>query len=321
MVEADIGIDLGTANVLVCIKGKGLVLREPTVVAVARSDGRILAIGSQAKEMLGRTHDDVIAVKPLSQGVISNFDLTEKMLKYYIHKFKGNQLRKPKISICVPSGVTEVERRAVEEVTYKAGAGKVFIMNEPIAAALGAGIVIDEPYGRMIVDIGGGTTDVAVISLGNIVLSTSVKIAGDDFDDAISKYLRNQYGMLIGDTMAEEIKIGIGSLFKREDNEEHTVRGRSLITGLPTSIDISSNELVPVLSEVAMKIIDSIYSVLEKTPPELTADIAEDGILITGGGSMINGFTDLIEAKTGIPVKLADDPLSTVAVGLQKRIN
>jgi rod shape-determining protein MreB len=320
MVESDIGIDLGTSNVLIYIKGKGLVLREPTVVAVDKKDKKILAVGAQAREMLGRTPENVLAIRPLSQGVISNYDLTEKMLKYYISKVKGKQFRRPRISICVPSGVSEVERRAVEEATYHAGAGKVYIMEEPIAAAIGAGVDIGEPYGRMVIDIGGGTTDVAVISLGGIVLSTSLKVAGDDFDDAIAKYFRNDYNLLIGEMTAENVKISIGSLFTRDEALSTDVRGRCLISGLPKTIRVTSDELIPILLEVASKIIDSIFWVLEKTPPELTADIAEQGILLTGGGSMIYGFDQLIQNKTGIPVVVADDPLSTVVVGLQKRL-
>lgn len=320
MVESDIGIDLGTSNVLIYIKGKGLVLREPTVVAVDKKDKKILAVGAQAREMLGRTPENVLAIRPLSQGVISNYDLTEKMLKYYISKVKGKQFRRPRISICVPSGVSEVERRAVEEATYHAGAGKVYIMEEPIAAAIGAGVDIGEPYGRMVIDIGGGTTDVAVISLGGIVLSTSLKVAGDDFDDAIAKYFRNDYNLLIGEMTAENVKISIGSLFTRDETLSTDVRGRCLISGLPKTIRVTSDELIPILLEVASKIIDSIFWVLEKTPPELTADIAEQGILLTGGGSMIYGFDQLIQNKTGIPVVVADDPLSTVVVGLQKRL-
>lgn len=320
MVESDIGIDLGTSNVLIYIKGKGIVLREPTVVAIDRKDKKIIAIGAEAREMLGRTPDNIIAIRPLLQGVISNYDITEKMLKYYITKVRGKQLRKPNISICVPSGVSEVERRAVEEATYHAGAGKVCIMDEPIAAAIGAGIDIDEPFGRMVIDIGGGTTDVAVISLGGIVISTSLKVAGDDFDEAISKYLRNHYSLLVGEMTAENIKTRIGALYARGEALFFDVKGRSLISGLPKTIRLTSDELIPELLDVAVKIIDAIFGVLEKTPPELTADIAEEGILLTGGGSLIFGFDKLIENKTGIPVVVADDPLSTVVVGLQRRL-
>lgn len=320
MVESDIGIDLGTSNVLIYIKGKGLVLREPTVVAVDNKDKRILAVGTEAREMLGRTPENVIAIRPLSQGVISNYELTEKMLKYYISKVKGKQFRRPRISICVPSGVSEVERRAVEEAAYHAGAGKVCIMDEPIAAAIGAGIDIDEPFGRMVIDIGGGTTDVAVISLGGIVISTSLKVAGDDFDEAILRYLRNNYSLLIGEMTAEKVKINIGALYTRDEEQSFDVKGRSLVSGLPRTVGITSSELIPELMEVATKILETVFGVLEKTPPELTADIAEEGILLTGGGSMIYGFDKLIQNKTGIPVIAAQDPLSTVAIGLQKRI-
>ncbi|PKM49360.1 MAG: rod shape-determining protein [Firmicutes bacterium HGW-Firmicutes-7] len=320
MLGTDIGIDLGTANVLVYIKGKGLIFREPTVVAVDIKTKKIIAIGSEAREMLGRTPQNIIAIRPLSQGVISSFDLTEKMLKYYISKAIGKTIKKPRVSICVPSGVSEVERRAVEEVAYKAGAGKVQIVDEPIAAAIGAGINIDEPCGRLIVDIGGGTTDVAVISLGGLVINSSIKVAGDDFDEVILKYVKSEYNILIGEMTAERIKMEVGSLYTREEVLTIEVNGRNLVTGLPRKVAITSEEMIPILNEVALKIVDAILLVLEKTPPELAADIAVEGIMITGGGSLLYGIDRLIESKTGIPVTIADDPLSTVAIGLQHRM-
>lgn len=320
MFQTDIGIDLGTTNVLIYIKGKGLVLREPTVVAIDRVSRKLIAVGNEAREMIGRTPENIIAIKPLSQGVISDFLLTEKMLKYYILKVKGKSMRKPRICICVPSGVSEVERRAFEDVAYHAGAGKVQIMDEPIAAALGAGLDIAEPFGRMIVDIGGGTTDVAVISLGGIVISTSLKIAGDDFDEAIVRYVRWKHNVIIGDRTAEKIKMEVGSIWKRTESIEIEVKGRNLVTGLPKIIKITSDETIQIFNEVANKIVDTIYSILEKTPPEMAADIAQEGILMTGGGSLLYGIDKLVESRLGILTVIAEDPLTSVAKGLRYKI-
>lgn len=319
MFVTDIGIDLGTSYVLMYVRNKGVVLREPTVVAVNRQTKQLIAIGSEAREMLGRAPEHIVAIRPLTQGVISDFTLTEKMLKYYISKAKGKKFRKPNVSICVPSGVSEVERRAVEDAAYQAGAGKVRIMDEPIAAAIGAGIDINQPYGRMIIDIGGGTTDVAVISLGGLVLNTSIKIAGDDFDNALMKYMRWKYNLLIGEMTAEKVKIDIGCICERPEIVYMDIKGRCLVTGLPKTVEISSDETITPLSDVAVKIVDAAYNVLERTPPELAADISQEGIVVTGGGSLLYGMDQLIEKKLGVPVKLAKDPLSSVVMGLQYR--
>jgi len=313
--STDIGIDLGTANVLVYIKGKGVVLREPSVVAFDRNTNKILAVGSEARKMLGRTPGNIVAVRPLRQGVISDYTVTEKMLKYFIAKAVGRRLRKPRITVCVPSGVTEVEKRAVEDATYEAGARKVEIIEEPIAAAIGAGIDIGKACGSMVVDIGGGTADIAVISLGGTVVSTSIKVAGDNFDEAIVRYMRKKHNLLIGERTAEEIKVKIGTAFKRPEVLQMDVRGRNLITGLPKTITVTSEETEEALRETTSGIVDAVHSVLEKTPPELASDIADRGIVLTGGGSMLQGLDHLIESKTGINVISADDPLTCVAVG------
>ena len=317
----DIGIDLGTASILVYVKDKGVVLKEPSVVAFDRDTNRIKAIGEEARLMLGRTPGNIVAVRPLRQGVISDYTVTEKMLKYFIQKAVGKQrFRKPLISICVPSGVTEVERKAVEDATFQAGARDVKIIEEPIAAAIGAGIDIARPCGNMIVDIGGGTSDIAVISLGGTVVSTSIKIAGDDFDDAIVRYMRKKHNLLIGERTAEDIKIKIGSAFKRPEVDYMDVRGRNLVTGLPKTIRVSSDETEEALRETTSQIIDTIHSVLEKTPPELAADIADRGIVLTGGGSLLCGLEDLIESRTGINTMTAEDPMTAVAIGTGKYV-
>ncbi len=287
----DIGIDLGTASILVYVKGKGVVLKEPSVVAFDRDTNRIKAIGEEARLMLGRTPGNIVAVRPLRQGVISDYTVTEKMLKYFISKAVGKQrFRKPLISICVPSGVTEVERKAVEDAAFQAGARDVKIIEEPIAAAIGAGIDIARPCGNMIVDIGGGTSDIAVISLGGTVVSTSIKIAGDDFDDAIVRYMRKKHNLLIGERTAEDIKIRIGSAYPRPEVETVDVRGRNLVTGLPKTITVTSKETEEALHDTTLQIVDAVHSVLEKTPPELAADIADRGIVLTGGGSLLYGL-------------------------------
>jgi rod shape-determining protein MreB len=319
MLGSDIGIDLGTASVLVYIKGKGVVLKEPSVVAFDRDSNKIKAIGEEARLMLGRTPGNIVAVRPLRQGVISDYTVTEKMLKYFIQKAVGRQrFRKPIISVCVPSGVTEVEKKAVEDATYAAGARDVHIIEEPIAAAIGAGIDISRPCGNMIVDIGGGTTDIAVISLGGTVVSTSVKIAGDDFDDAIVRYMRKKHNLLIGERTAEDIKIKIGSAFRRPESVSMEVRGRNLVTGLPKTIAVSSEETEEALKETTSQIVEAVHSVLEKTPPELAADIADRGIVLTGGGCLLYGLEELIEEKTGITTMTAEDPMTAVAIGTGK---
>ncbi len=312
----DMGIDLGTASVLVYIRGKGVVLREPSVVAFDRDTNKIKAIGEDAREMLGRTPGNIVAVRPLRQGVISDYTVTEKMMKYFIQKaLRKKTLRKPIIAVCVPSGVTEVEKKAVEDATYQAGARDVKIIEEPIAAAIGAGIDIAKPCGNMIVDIGGGTSDIAVISLGGTVVSTSVKIAGDDFDEALVRYMRKKHNLLIGERTAEDIKIRIGSAFPRTEPEYMEVRGRNLVSGLPKTVRISSEETEEALREPTSQIVEAIHSVLEKTPPELAADIADRGIVLTGGGSLLNGLEDLISEKTGINTVTADEPMLAVAIG------
>lgn len=319
MLGSDIGIDLGTASVLVYIKGKGVVLKEPSVVAFDRDSNKIKAIGEEARLMLGRTPGNIIAVRPLRQGVISDYTVTEKMLKYFIQKAVGKQrFRKPRISVCVPSGVTEVEKKAVEDATYAAGAREVAIIEEPIAAAIGAGIDISRPCGNMIVDIGGGTTDIAVISLGGTVVSTSVKIAGDDFDDAIVRYMRKKHNLLIGERTAEDIKIKIGSAYRRPESVSMEVRGRNLVTGLPKTIAVTSEETEEALKETTSQIVEAVHSVLEKTPPELAADIADRGIVLTGGGCLLYGLEELIEEKTGITTMTAEDPMTAVAIGTGK---
>ena len=317
----DIGIDLGTASILVYVKGKGVVLKEPSVVAFDRDTNRIKAIGEEARLMLGRTPGNIVAVRPLRQGVISDYTVTETMLKYFIQKAVGKQrFRKPLISICVPSGVTEVERKAVEDAAFQAGARDVKIIEEPIAAAIGAGIDIARPCGNMIVDIGGGTSDIAVISLGGTVVSTSIKIAGDDFDDAIVRYMRKRHNLLIGERTAEDIKIRIGSAFPRPEVEEVDVRGRNLVTGLPKTITVTSEETEEALKDTTLQIVEAVHSVLEKTPPELAADIADRGIVLTGGGSLLYGLEELIESKTGITTMTAEEPMTAVAIGTGKYV-
>ena len=317
----DIGIDLGTASILVYVKGKGVVLKEPSVVAFDRDTNKIKAIGEEARLMLGRTPGNIVAVRPLRQGVISDYTVTEKMLKYFISKAVGKQrFRKPLISICVPSGVTEVERKAVEDAAFQAGARDVKIIEEPIAAAIGAGIDIARPCGNMIVDIGGGTSDIAVISLGGTVVSTSIKIAGDDFDDAIVRYMRKKHNLLIGERTAEDIKIRIGSAYPRPEVETVDVRGRNLVTGLPKTITVTSKETEEALHDTTLQIVDAVHSVLEKTPPELAADIADRGIVLTGGGSLLYGLEELIESKTGITTMTAEEPMTAVAIGTGKYV-
>lgn len=319
MLSSDIGIDLGTASVLVYIRGKGVVLKEPSVVAFDRDTNKIKAIGEEARLMLGRTPGNIVAVRPLRQGVISDYNVTEKMLRYFIQKAAGKQrFRKLNISVCVPSGVTEVEKKAVQDATYQAGAKHVEIIEEPIAAAIGAGIDITRPCGNMIVDIGGGTSDIAVISLGGTVVSTSIKIAGDDFDEAIVRYMRKNHNLLIGERTAEDIKIKIGTAYPRAQVESMDVRGRNLVTGLPKTITVTSEETEDALKEATAQIVEAVHSVLERTPPELAADIADRGIVLTGGGSLLNGLEALIEDKTGITTMTAEDPMTAVAIGTGK---
>lgn len=320
----DIGLDLGTASVLVYIKGKGIVLREPSVVAIDKNTDRILAVGEEARKMLGRTPGNIVAIRPLREGVISDYHVTEKMLKYFLNKVCAKsffKLFKPRVMICVPSGVTEVEKRAVEDAAMQAGARKTYLIEEPIAAAIGAGIDITKACGSMVVDIGGGTTDIAVISLGGTVVSTSVKIAGDKFDEAIVRYMRKKHNIMIGERTAEEIKIQIGTVFPRQKEVQVDVRGRNLVSGLPKTITITSTEVMEVLEEPVSSVVEAVHSVLERTPPELAADISERGIVMTGGGSLVYGMDKLLEYKTGIRVVIADDAVSCVAIGTGKTLD
>ncbi|MCL1995811.1 MAG: rod shape-determining protein MreB [Defluviitaleaceae bacterium] len=317
MVGADIGIDLGTANILVYIKGRGIVLHEPSVVAVDKSSDTILAVGEEARRMLGRTPGNIVAVRPLREGVISDYYITEKMLKYFIQKAVGKKalFLKPRIAVCVPSAVTEVERRAVQDAARQAGARQVFVIEEPIAAAIGAGINIGQAMGSMIIDIGGGTTDVAIISLGGMVVSTSIKVAGDNFDEAIVRYMRRTHNMLIGERTAEEVKISVGSAYPRGASLSMDVRGRNLVSGLPRTVTVTSEEMIEALHESVTAVVDAVINVLERTPPELASDIGDRGIVMTGGGSLLNGLDMLISKKTGIDVYIAEEPLNCVAIG------
>ena len=317
----DIGIDLGTATVLVYVRDKGIVLREPSVGAVDRLSGRMLAVGEEARVMLGRTPGNIIAARPLRDGVISSFHDTERMLRYFMNKVIGRRLFfKPRVVVCGPSGVTEVEKRSVIEATEEAGARHTCLIAEPIAAAIGAGIDISSPQGHMVLDIGGGTSDVAVLSLGGAVISDSLKIAGDRFDEYIARYLKKKYNVLIGERTAEEIKINIGSAFPRKEEAYMEVTGRNLISGLPKSITISSNETIEAMQEPLNRIMETILGVLERTPPELTADIAESGICMTGGGSLLYGLDRLLTERTKIPCYVAEDAVSCVAIGTGKAL-
>lgn len=311
----DIGIDLGTASVLVYIKGKGIVIQEPSVVAIDTNTNKILEVGEEARKMLGRTPGNIVAIRPLRDGVISDFDITEKMLKYFIKKAVGNSMVKPRVIICVPSGVTEVEKRAVLEASNNAGAKKTYLIEEPVAAAIGAGLDITKPSGHMIIDMGGGTTDIAVISLGGIVVSRSIKVAGDKCDEAIVRYVRKKYNVMIGLRSAEDLKINIGTAFPVEEEQYMEVRGRNLVTGLPVNLTISSSDLLEAMEETITSIADAVHSVLEKTPPELAADISEKGIVMTGGGCLVHGLDKLISKRTGLDVAIAEDAVSCVAKG------
>ena len=317
---SDIGIDLGTASILVFVKGKGIALCEPSVVAIDKTNGKTLAVGAEAQSMLGRTPGNIVAVRPLREGVISDYDMTEKMIKYFIKKVLGARLFKPNVIICIPSVITEVEERAVIDAGEQAGARRVFLIEEPVAAAIGAGIDISKPNGNMVVDIGGGTSDIAVISLGGIVESTSIKIAGDKFDEAVVKYIRRKHNVLIGERTAEEMKMTIGCVYPFPEEKTMEVKGRCLMTGLPRVFTVSSSEMIEAFEEVSGKILEAIHSVLERTAPELVGDIATNGIVMTGGGSLIYGFDKLIEGKTGIATRVADDAISCVAYGTGKAL-
>ena len=317
----DIGIDLGTATVLAYVKGKGIVLREPSVVAINNVTNEVLAVGGEARRMLGRTPGNIVATRPLKDGVISDYTVTEKMLKHFISKICGKSFFAPRIMICIPSQVTEVEKKAVIDAASQAGARRVYLIEEPIAAAIGAGIDISKPCGNMVVDIGGGTADIAVISLGGSVVSTSIKVAGDKFDEAIVRYIKKKHNMMIGERTAEDLKIKIGCVYPKIQDTEMEIRGRDLITGLPKTITIKSSEMMEALSEPALMIIDAVHSVLEKTPPELAADISDRGIYMTGGGCLVDGFDKLLQEKTGINVMIAEDAVSCVALGTGKALD
>ena len=318
--RADIGIDLGTASVLVYVKGKGIVIQEPAVVAIDRDTNSFLAVGEDAKKMLGRTPGNIIAMRPLRDGVISDYLITERMLKYFIKKAIGGNFLKPRIVICVPSGVTEVEKRAVIEACGNAGAVKTSLIEEPIAAAIGAGIDITEASGNMVIDIGGGTTDVAVISLGGIVVSKSIKTAGDECNEAIVKYIRKKYNMMIGDVSAENLKVDAGCVYPLEKVLVTEIRGRNLLTGLPKTVEVTSDDILDALSDPIQEITDAVQQVLERTPPELASDISNKGVYLTGGGALLRGFDRLISRKTGINAIVADDPVSCVAKGTGKSL-
>ena len=314
----DIGIDLGTASVLVYVKGKGIIFKEPSVVAIDKNTNKLLKIGREAQLMLGRTPTNIMAIRPLRDGVISEYDVTLKMLQHFIRRACGTTLFKPRVMICVPSEITEVEERAVIDAATQAGAKKACLIEEPLAAAIGAGIDINRANGNMVVDIGGGTTDVAVISLGGIVNSESIKVAGDKFDDAIIKYIRRKYNVLIGDPTAEKIKIQIGCVWPREETKIMQVKGRCLLEGLPKIIPINSTEIEEALEEPVKNITEIVCQVLEQTLPELVGDISNNGIVMTGGGSLIYGFDKLLSSITGIPARVADDAVSCVAIGTGK---
>ena len=316
MFQKDIGIDLGTANTLVFVKGKGIIMREPSVVAVDTRTDTVKFVGQEAKDVIGRTPGSIVAVRPLKDGVIADFDITASMLQIFIKKvFSKNFLVRPRVVICVPSGVTAVERRAVREATLKAGAKSVAVIEEPMAAAIGAGLPVAEATGSMVVDIGGGTTEVAVISLGGIVTARSVRVGGDKFDDAIVAYIKKKHNLLIGERTAEDIKIGIGSAFPTEDEQSMEITGRNLMDGLPKNIVVTPEEIREALAEPLSEVIEAIKGTLENTPPELSADIIDYGIMLTGGGALLRGLDVLIERETGMPVKIAETPLDCVAEG------
>ena len=321
MQYTDIGIDLGTASVLVYVKGQGIVLREPSVVAIDRFTGKMLAIGDEARRMIGRTPGNIVAIRPLKDGVISNFDVTERMLRYFLNKVIGRKLFfKPRVVVCVPSGVTEIEERNVINAAIEAGARRVFLIEEPLAAGLGAGLNLKDPNGHMVVDIGGGTTDIAVLSMNGVSVSSSLKVAGDAFDEAIMRYVRRQHSMIIGQVTAEEIKIQIGEVYPRNEELTMNVKGRDYKTGMPKMVTVSSKEIYEVLRRPARMIADEVMAVLEQTSPELVSDVSENGLTLTGGSAQLWGFAELLMERTGIPCILADDPDSCTAYGCGKSL-
>jgi len=317
----DMGIDLGTANTLVYVKGKGVVVREPSVVAIQVENKEVLAVGDEAKQMIGRTPGNIIAIRPMKDGVIADFDVTQKMLKHFIKKaYPSPTLFKPRVIVCVPSGVTEVEKRAVEEAAEQAGAKQAFLIEEPMAAAIGADLPVEEPTGSMVVDIGGGTTEVAIISLGGIVTSRSIRVAGDELDESIIQYVKKQYNLMIGERTAENVKINIGSAFSKKQETSMEIKGRDLVTGLPKTLKISSEEIRDAVSEPVNSILDAIKYTLEKTPPELAADIMERGLVLTGGGALLEGLDKRVKEETGMPVYVAENPLDCVVQGTGKAL-
>jgi rod shape-determining protein MreB len=318
----EIGIDLGTANILVYVKGKGILLREPSVVAMHTLTKKILAVGEEARLMIGRTPGNIVAVRPMSDGVIADYTTTQKMLEYLIDKVCGKRRWfRPKVLVCVPSGVTSVERRAVIQAARSAGAHEAYPIEEPMAAAIGAGLPIDQPGGNMVVDIGGGTTDIAVISLGGIVVSKSVRLGGNKLDEVIARHIKNKYSLMIGDRTAEEIKIKIGSAYPLQTELTLEVRGRDMVAGLPKTVDVTSEEIRNALSEPVSLIVEKVRSVLEETPPELSSDIIERGVMLTGGGALLRGLDKLLAIETNIPIHIAEDPLSCVALGTGKALD
>ena len=317
----DIGIDLGTASVLVYVKNKGIVLNEPSVVAMDKNTGKLLKVGEEARQMLGRTPGNIVAIRPLREGVISDYDMTERMLKEFIRKVSGFMVFKPRVIICVPSGITEVEERAVVDAGIQSGCRRVYLIEEPIAAAIGAGIDIMKPDGHMVVDIGGGTADIAVISLGGVVESASIKVAGDQFNEAVVKYMRRKHNILVGESTAEKMKISIGCVYPKEEETTMDVKGRCLLTGLPKTITVSSGEMLEAFEEPTERILESIHAVLERTPPELVADVSTNGIMMTGGGSMVYGFDKLITSRTGIATSVAENAIACVAEGTGRSLD
>lgn len=317
----DIGIDLGTSSVLVYMRGKGVLLREPSVIAIEKDSNEVLAVGEEARRMIGRTPGNITALRPMRDGVISDYEITLKMLKYFLRKATGrNILRRPRVVVCVPSIVTEVEKRAVLDATYEAGARHTYLIEEPIAAAIGAGIDISQPYGNMVIDVGGGTTDIAVISLGGAVVTESIRVAGDTFDETITLYMRKKYNLLIGERTAEDMKIEIGSAFPRKEKISMMVTGRNLVSGLPKTVEVTSDEMIEALVEPVQAIADTVHRVLERTPPELAADISEKGIIMTGGGALLYGLDKLIQERTKIAVYVFEDAMSSVAIGTGKAL-
>ncbi|MDS1029697.1 rod shape-determining protein [Bacillota bacterium LX-D] len=320
----DIGIDLGTASVLVYLKGKGIVLNEPSVVAIDKGTGQLIAVGEEARNMLGRTPGNIVAIRPLREGVIADYDTTEKMLRYFIEKACGRKyIFKPRVMVCIPSGVTGVEERAVREAALQAGAKKAYLIEEPLAAALGAGLDISEPTGSIIVDIGGGTTDIAVLSLGGVVCSRSLRVGGDKFDEAIVRYIRREYNLMIGERTAEELKKTIGTACpsERAEDAEMAIRGRDLISGLPKTVTVKAKETNLAIAEPVEAVVAAVKEVLEITPPELSADIINRGIVMTGGGSLLNGLDVLLQSETSLPVNVAEDAVSCVALGTGKALS